>query len=46
MSAAAVVMARNANGRREWKEASTGKTYGEWQELQLKLAGVDTTTDR
>ncbi len=44
-AAASVIMARNANGRLEWKEASTGKTYGEWQELQLKLAGVETRTD-
>lgn len=40
-AAATVVRAGNTNGRREWKEASTGKSYAEWQELQLKLAGVN-----
>ncbi len=44
-AAATVIMARNCNGRREWKEGSTGKTYGEWQELQLKLAGVEPTSE-
>jgi hypothetical protein len=39
-AAATVVRAGNANGRREWKEATTRKSYAEWQELQLKLAGV------
>ncbi|RMH50630.1 MAG: GIY-YIG nuclease family protein [Bacteroidetes bacterium] len=39
-AAASVVRAGNTNGRGEWKEATTGKTYAEWQELQLKLAGV------
>lgn len=40
-AAATVVRAGNANGRKEWKEATTGKSYADWQELQLKLAGVD-----
>lgn len=40
-AAATVVRAANTNGRREWKEVSTGKSYAEWKELQLKLAGVD-----
>lgn len=39
-AAATVVRAGNANGRQEWKEASTGKSYAQWQELQLKLVGV------
>lgn len=40
-AAATVVRAGNANGRKEWKEAATGKSYAEWQDLQLKLAGID-----
>lgn len=44
-AAAAVVLGRNANGRIEWKTADTGKTYADWQALQLKLAGVDTLAD-
>jgi hypothetical protein len=45
-AAATVVRASNANGRKEWKEASTGKSYADWQALQLKLAGIgDATTD-
>lgn len=43
-AAASVVRAGNTNDRREWKEATTGKTYAEWQELQLKLAGVEQDT--
>jgi len=39
-AAAAVVLARNSNGRIEWKMVDTGKTYADWQALQLKLAGV------
>lgn len=44
-AAAAVVLGRNTNGRIEWKVAETGKTYADWQALQLKLAGVDATGD-
>lgn len=44
-AAAAVVLGGNANGRIEWKVADTGKTYADWQALQLKLAGVDATVD-
>lgn len=39
-AAATVVRAGNANGRKEWKEATTGKSYADWQDLQLRLAGV------
>ena len=34
-AAAAVVMARNASGPREWKQRDTGKTYGDWRKSQL-----------
>lgn len=34
-AAASVIMARNANGRKEWKAEATGMRYGEWQESQL-----------
>jgi len=44
-AAATVVRASNANGRQEWKEASTGKSYAQWQELQLRLAGVEDESD-
>ncbi len=44
-AAAAVVLGRNSNGRIEWKVADTGRTYADWQESQLKLAGVDPTND-
>ncbi len=40
-AAAAVVLGRNANGRKEWKTQDTGKSYCDWQALQLKLAGVE-----
>lgn len=43
-AAATVVRAGNTNGRKEWKEASTGKSYGDWKELRLKLAGVEPET--
>jgi len=35
-TAANIVLARSANGRTEWKEDTTGKSYAEWQELQLR----------
>lgn len=44
-AAASVVLGRNSNGRIEWKTANTGKTYADWQALQLKIAGVDEATD-
>jgi hypothetical protein len=34
-AAAAVVMARNASGPKEWKQRATGKTYGDWRNAQL-----------
>ena len=42
-TAATVVRACSSNGRTEWKEITTGKSYADWQELQLKLAGIDDT---
>lgn len=44
-AAAAVVLGRNSNGRIEWKTADTGKTYADWQALQLQLAGVSESDD-
>ena len=40
-AAAAVILGRQANGRTEWKETTTRKSYANWQELQLKMAGID-----
>jgi|YNPBryantNP2012_1023418.scaffolds.fasta_scaffold00729_15 hypothetical protein len=40
-AAASVVLGANTNGRIAWKTADTGKTYADWQALQLKLAGID-----
>lgn len=34
-AAAAVVLGRNANGRKEWLVEGTGQTYAAWQEQQL-----------
>ncbi len=34
-AAASVVMACNTNGPRQWKQRSTGKTYGSWRSAQL-----------
>lgn len=34
-AAASVIMARNANGRKEWKAEATGMRYSDWQESQL-----------
>ncbi len=44
-AAASAVLAANSNGRIAWKVADTGRTYADWQESQLKLAGVDPTND-
>lgn len=44
-AAAAVVLGRNSNGRIEWRVADTGRTYADWQETQLKLAGVDPSSE-
>ncbi|MCH7575925.1 MAG: GIY-YIG nuclease family protein [Candidatus Marinimicrobia bacterium] len=35
-AAASVVLARNANGPKTWKNLKTGQTYKAWQEEQLK----------
>lgn len=37
-AAAAVVYGNNMNGRETWKVASTGQTYGEWEDAQLALS--------
>ncbi|MFO0839588.1 MAG: GIY-YIG nuclease family protein [Phycisphaerae bacterium] len=44
-AAASAVLAANSNGRTAWKVADTGRSYADWQETQLKLAGVDPTTE-
>lgn len=44
-AAAAVVLGRNSNGRIEWKTADTGKTYADWQALQLQREGVSESDD-
>lgn len=44
-AAAAVVLGRNSNGRIEWKAADSGKTYADWQALQLQLEGVSESDD-
>ena len=41
-AAAAVVLGRNANGRKEWKIKNTSTTYAEWQERQIeRVEGAD-----
>lgn len=40
-AAASVVLARNANGRIEWRAESSGATYAEWQDARLQAAGLD-----
>lgn len=37
-AAAAVVLGRSANGRKEWKVKGSGLTYGEWQDQQVSEA--------
>lgn len=44
-AAAAVVLAANVNGRTAWKTADGTTTYADWQERQLKLAGVESAPD-
>jgi hypothetical protein len=34
-AAASVIMARAANGHRNWKVKGGAQTYGEWQEAKL-----------
>ncbi|PYE53295.1 GIY-YIG nuclease family protein [Deinococcus yavapaiensis] len=34
-AAAAVLMGRNANGRTEWRQAGTHRTYKDWQEAKI-----------
>lgn len=36
-AAAAVMNGRPANGRIEWKEAASGRSYAEWEDAQLAL---------
>lgn len=38
-AAAAVIHGRNANGRTEWKEPTTGRTYADWQTSLLEPSG-------
>lgn len=45
-AAASIVRAGSSNGRKEWKVASTGQAYADWQETRLKLAGVDADADQ
>ncbi|HLZ57662.1 MAG TPA: GIY-YIG nuclease family protein [Ktedonosporobacter sp.] len=42
-AAAAVIHAGNQNGRLAWKVKDRNMTYKEWQETQLREAGVDET---
>lgn len=44
-AASSVVMARNTNGRIEWRSESTGHNYHEWQDAQLRGAGLDTASE-
>lgn len=44
-AAAAVVYARNANGRLSWLVEGTGQTYGDWQSQQLDLLGEASGND-
>jgi hypothetical protein len=40
-AAAAMVVGRTSNGRKEWQREDTGQSYGEWQEqLVAEAAGV------
>jgi hypothetical protein len=39
-AAASVVLARNMNGRLEWRAESSGVTYAEWQDARLRAAGL------
>lgn len=41
-AAAAVVLGRSANGRKEWKVENSSLTYGEWQDQQVSEAVSDT----
>jgi len=44
-AAASIVRAGSSNGRKEWKVASTGQAYADWQETRLKMAGVEGTSE-
>lgn len=39
-AAGAVLLGRNANGRKSWKVEATGKTYGQWQDERLDTVAV------
>lgn len=40
-AAAAMVAGRNANGRMEWQDRQTGRTYGDWQDVEIdETAGI------
>lgn len=44
-AAGSVVMARNCNGRRDWKIPESGKSYAEWHEEKIAAAGVSAGTE-
>jgi len=44
-SAAAVIAGRAANGRKSWKVAGSGLTYGAWQDSKLEAAAPDIPKD-
>ncbi|MFW8627775.1 GIY-YIG nuclease family protein [Deinococcus sp. ME38] len=44
-AAGAVVLARNTNGRKEWKHEGTGLSYGEWKAKQLESLTSDSDVD-
>ncbi|XOV76591.1 MAG: DUF4357 domain-containing protein [Phycisphaerales bacterium] len=43
--AAAVVLARNTNGRTAWKLRGSGQTYADWQETKLDEAAASAGLD-
>jgi hypothetical protein len=44
-AAANAVLARQSNGRTEWKVRETGETYADWHEAKLNHAGAILTTE-
>jgi len=39
-AAAGAVKGASTNGRLEWKESATGKSYGDWKDVELQKAGI------
>jgi len=39
-AAAGAVKGASTNGRLEWKESATGKSYGDWKDVELQKAGM------